>query len=598
MIAGYIGYGGHSHHAEKIRQALLDNDIVLKTCHEHAGADIAWSVENAAALMEEADAIYLPSNYLVEDAKGTNRLAQAWSAKKAVVAMPMPSYIRHTKDGENCLLVDTPEEAIQAFIILKNDPDMRKNLGDRGYSASFVFHPHSLAEKFVNVLRKEAVPNFWGPKYFLQVIIPHYQPRTDYLLLAVSSALQSHGPARDILVVSSSKEDPTPALRQAFGQKVRVHWQSERLSFSQANNLGIAQAHQATTHFLLLNDDTIVGSYAIGTMFNEIGDKLILLNPYSNCDKGWLHNDQLSVAIEPEEGSFEDYRDLDLHPGMSIEQTVGFQEAIRLMDVRTQFDGSDVKEAPFCAFYSTLIPKEIIDRVGTLNTQYLNGMEDWEYCNRARRFGFDSYWTSKAWVYHFGGRSRKYAEGQDFNKHHEEDIVNNTTGYARWGRDGKKKRVAIWVGPSWAHDSGYDLDTYKTVGIGGSETCAARLAMEFAKDGCYVVMYGPHEYKEQHGVQLCPWNWFQPQEEYFDVFIASRNLNCIDQRLRAKKVLVWIHDCAIQSGQVISEFHRNRVDKFICLSPWHKEFVMQHHNLPSEKIGEIPNGANVEFYET
>lgn len=598
MIVAWIGFGGHVHHAESIRRGLADLGITLKTCHEHLGADIKWSVENARNLLEECDAVYLPSNYAVEDAKGTNRLSQAWSMKKAVVAMPMPSYLRHTHHGENCLMVNNHGEAVQAFTVLRDDPILRKSLGDRGYSNSFVFHPHGVVNKFIDALRKDGLSWVLGDK-FLQVVIPHYQPRIDYLKLAISSALKSVGPARDILVVSSSKENPIPALQETFPKGVRYYWHPERLTFSQANNYGIENANTKTTHFLLLNDDTIVGSQAIGRMFDEIGDRQILLNPYSNCDKGWLHDDKILAAVELGGNSLvspsTEY--LDLHPGMSIEETQGFDEAIRLVDQRKEFDGSEVKEAPFCAFYATLIPKVIVDKVGLLNEAYKNGGEDLCYSNRAKRFGFETFFSKKCWVFHFGGRSRRFSESQNFLTHHEEDQYNNQMVIKNWGKDGRKKRVAIYTGPSWAHDNDWCLDTYKDIGIGGSETCAARLAMEFAANGHYVVMYGSHEMKEQHGVQLCPWNLFNPLQEYFDIFIASRSLDSIDLRLRAKTVLVWVHDVHLMSGQKISAFHLSRVDKFIALSPWHKEYVKHYHGIPDEKIEIIPNGVNVEFFK-
>ena len=43
-----------------------------------------------------------------------------------------------------------------------------------------------------------------------------------------------------------------------------------------------------------------------------------------------------------------------------------------------------------------------------------------------------------------------------------------------------------------------------------------------------------------------------------------------------------IHDIWLLSGKEIQ--YQEKIDKFLCLSNWHKEFVSQHHNIPLDKI--------------
>jgi GT2 family glycosyltransferase len=588
MKVGFFGYGGNAYVVEKVRQPLNDLGIQLLTCHEHPDADVKWDVDTFFDFIDSVDIILITSRYELEPAKGVNRLAQAWSQKKPCVIYPMQGYLDYARDEHNCLIARNPDEAVSCITRLRDDNELRTKIADNGYSlARNYLHPHKLVDEFSDRLLELKLTGFrWKPHTFCQIIIPHYQPNLEYLELAVESALQSEGPRRDILVVSSSKVDPTQALAQ-YKPFVRVYWQPERLTFSQANNVGIQKADPKTTHFLLLNDDAILGSKALGKMFEEIGNKQIILNPYSNCDQGWLHND----VIEVQEGG----KRLSLHPNMVLADVKEFVQSIKTFDNDGRFTGNELKNAPFCAFYATVIPKNIIDRVGMLNTSYLTGSEDLDYCHRAKRFGYECYWTTKAWVYHFGGKSRFISEQENAEKHHKEDRQNLELNIHRWGKKGDKKRVAFWTGPAW--ESSWDLDSWKTTGIGGSESVEGWLARAAAEAGHYVAMYGAHQRQNQYGVDLIPWNEFKPEEEYFDLFVASRNLNCVDTRLRAKNILGHAHDIFFLGGKEISKYHLERFTKFISLSPWHKDFLSDYHNLNKDRIEIFPNCVSVELFD-
>jgi len=119
-----------------------------------------------------------------------------------------------------------------------------------------------------------------------------------------------------------------------------------------------------------------------------------------------------------------------------------------------------------------------------------------------------------------------------------------------------------------------------------------------AAEGHHVTLYGDIPSAcEQYGVYMVPWDQFKPDEEYFDLFVASRNLNCIDERLKAKRIVVVIHDIWLLSGQNVSDYHRAVVDKFLVLTPWHHNFVKGHHSLPDDKLQIVPNGVNVEIFD-
>lgn len=584
---GCFGYGGNVALIEIFREELELANIQIKTCHEYASATTTFNPDTLHLFIDSCDAILLPARVKLQPAKSVNRLAMAWSRRKACVVSPLPAYLDYVVDGVNALVADTKEEWLTAIFKLRDDLELRTKVANSGLdTANKRLHPRGYVNKFVTALSQNGLLTPWPVDTFLQVIIPHYSPRVDYLKLAVESVLRAEGPARDILVVSSSQIDPRGCLEALSGvnKNARVIHSRERLSFSQANNLGIRQCDKRTTHFLLLNDDTIVSRFGLVAMVSRLvkeGDNF-LLNPYSNCDRNWLHNDKLTIKGTRAE----------LIPNMTIEQ-------LTLEQIESLKDGFDShgeivankRETPFCAMYCTMIPKGVADRVGFLSTLFKNGGEDLDYCERAKRMGFGSYWENAAQVFHFGGKTRKVAEGENFLNYHKEDVSNNILAKARWPKG--KKRIGIWTGPAWEQ---WDLDNYRTFGIGGSETAAGRLAQVAVEEGHSVYMYGAHERKEQYGVQLVPWNEFTPEEEYFDLFIASRNLNCIDERLKAKNILAWVHDVFLLSGQHISDYHRQRVTKFVCLSPWHVDFFSDYHKIDKSQICIIPNGINVELF--
>lgn len=581
FTVGCFGYGGTVALIEQYREDLELNGIKLITCHEYENATVKYDTTTIHSFIDSCDIILLPCRTRLQPAKSVNRLALALSRKRACVVSPLNSYLKYFSDGGSVLVADTKEQWLECVLQLRDDPSYRERLANSGYQIVMKhLNPVGQVDRLFAELNRNSILGSYPHDTFVQIIVPHYADRLDYLELAVKSAVESVGPSRDILIISSSKKNPEQSSVLKGFSNVRVIHQTERLSFSQANNIGLKNADSRTTHFLLLNDDTILAHKALEGMVKTVYAKgnNCILNPYSNCDKGWLHNDTMTVAEK------------DLHPNMKIEE---FQHDELCEIFKLGMNGSEEPiVAPFCAFYCTLIPKQIFESVGFLNSLFKNGGEDLDYCERARRYGYECYWTREAFCFHFGGKTRAVAEDEDYTLHHKEDVENNTLVRKRW--QSNKKRIAIWTGPAWEK---WDLDSYKTTGIGGSETCAGRLAQIAVESGHSVTMYGSHENKEQYGVQLMPWDSFIPEEEYFDLFIASRTVNCIDTRLRAKKILVWVHDVWLLSGKDISDYHRQRVDKFVCLSPWHVDFFSNHHQIPKDKITIIPNGINVELFD-
>lgn len=572
MKVRWWGYGGNHWMAEKYRDILTDIGIKLETCHEYENADFKYNKDTVHEFIRDADVIILPYREK-QPAKSVNRLGQAWSLGKACIIWPLPSYLDYAVDGENCIIVRDDNEFLTQVKRLKDNPELIRKLGEKGRETAFKnLHPRDYIKRYMLSLKKS--------KKHVHVVIPHYSPTLEYIDLAVESVFNQKGVSCSLAVSSSSKVKPNYV--GANGVPTVVYHQEARMSFAEAINKGMSLAPEETTHYLIFNDDAILSEYCLKNMLESLGDEKALMNPYSNCDKGWLHNDSLKII--------KDDKILDMYPGMSLNQVEYFLEAIK-----TYNPASNQKqkiETPFCAFYCTLIPKQVWDDVGLINMGFSNGGEDADYCYRAHKLGYKTYWNKSSFCFHFGGKSRKVSQDEDPHRHEIEDNFNNNLLRQRWPKN--KKRIAIWTGPAFEK---WDLDSPYSTGIGGSETCAVHLSRYLAEQGHHVTMFGDHEDKEQYGVHLKPWTSYNPKEEYWDLFIASRNIAPINDDLKAKNILVWVHDIWLLSGQHIPQKVRDKVTKFICLSPWHKEFFKNHHGVTDDEIYIIGNGVDTSIYE-
>ena len=571
MIVFHFGMGGNSWQAEQYKDELAEHGLYLKTCSEYPNADYQYDRHTIKNLIDQADICIFPSREKVQPAKSSNRLLLAMSRGKPCVVGPLDSYLKVGNDGEH-FIVASKEEFVQKVVELSRNPDLMKKIGQNAFQKIMMsedgFHPMNMAKKLMLKIN-EAVKEPGIPS--VHVIIPHYLPRSDYLNLAIKSVLESKNVNVSISVSSSSPVKPVVMTHPL----IKLHWQKERMTFSQANNYALRNHISPNTDYVfLLNDDAFVSEWTLARMIAtaESMDNDVIINPLSNCDRGWLHDARLEIGGKQ------------LVPAMKIEEFS--EEEIKIL-LKSQFsDNARFIESPFAAFYSTLIPKKVLDHVGLLNEEFINGGEDADYCYRAKALGYQVGWTEGAFTFHFGGKSRKESHETRKDDHEADDRYTNERLAKRWPKN--KKRVCIYTGQAWVQ---WSITTPYETGIGGSEYVEGQLAKAFAEAGHHVVMYGDHPNVEQYGVELRDWKTFRPEEEYYDLFISSRNIYPIE-RVRAKRIAVHVHDIWLLSGREIRKDLYDKVDHFICLSPWHVDFFSQHHGIPKDKIIIIPNGMD------
>jgi len=148
--------------------------------------------------------------------------------------------------------------------------------------------------------------------------------------------------------------------------------------------------------------------------------------------------------------------------------------------------------------------------------------------------------------------------------------------------------IVITTPPQTAYP--FDEEIYKTKGLGGSETALVQMA-KYLKEitGRPVKVFNMREndYLSESGVEYIS---NRKVNEYMSknlpyVHIAWRH----NVRLTRAKTYLWCHDLTTPTVESIQNF-----DKIICLSEFHKNYVMAKQNVPIEKIWVSRNGIPVE----
>jgi glycosyltransferase involved in cell wall biosynthesis len=141
----------------------------------------------------------------------------------------------------------------------------------------------------------------------------------------------------------------------------------------------------------------------------------------------------------------------------------------------------------------------------------------------------------------------------------------------------------------------------ETVGIGGSETCAAKLANHFPSD-YEIYVSGNVAEETHHNVRYVPFKDLEHLVRTNDFYavIISRYIGFLDDYsfFSSYKLFIWIHDLCFVTFKFVGHAHPpdvlqkwlSRINNIICLSEWHREHFQGLYPIVSDKIIIIPNG--------
>jgi GT2 family glycosyltransferase len=558
--------------------------VVISEWDEH---DIKWNLKTWLTELNKADIVvcaYRDS----QPAKSANRVTQAQYLGKPVCASSHLQAAREAiVDGETGFLCDSPLKWEERLRLLRDDPSLRNKMGQTAklsaqklYSidtvGSFWLHALSrLAKESCNPPHCDIIIPTWNNLRLLQECINSIKVNTDW--------------PHNIIVVNSGNDGTKEWLSQQANIVTYNH--PERLHFSAANNAGLRLSK--SPYVCLLNDDTIVAQYWLSALMHEaLKPDIGAVNPFSNCDKGWLHNEQwISDGV-------------DLHPAMILNEV----ERV-IPSIYQHRHPKVVTNRQWLPFFCTVLKREAINKAGLFDENFKSGDEDLDMCLRIGKCGYRFVTTFDSVVFHFGGSTRKNAEKFSYETHHREDQENHdyfmgkhpdfkpnqqpvsqqeTEDVAYFKKQlltsfyipKTKPLFVMFTGQGWEKWSPKNIDIG---GIGGSETCAVYVCREFARRGYRTILYGDpgSDVGVYDGVEYKPWEQFDPAQP-MDILMSSRRPDLFQLPVNARKKICYVHDIWVHPDPK-SYIWADKIDKFFVLSPWHQEFFCKHHNIPVEK---------------
>ncbi|HZA91719.1 MAG TPA: glycosyltransferase family 2 protein, partial [Gemmatimonadales bacterium] len=215
------------------------------------------------------------------------------------------------------------------------------------------------------------------------IIIPvHNKPTITRQCLDALLAETHDGIEREIVVVDDGSTDGTPTVLAGYGDRIRVIRHDYAVGFAGACNAGVASA--AGEFLVLLNNDTVptsgwlsalVAYAARHPMAAVVGAKLLFPNDTIQHAGVTIGLDALPHHIYsgfPAE-----------HPATSVSRPFQVVTAA-------------------CALFRRGTWQEL----GGLDTAFLNGWEDVDYCLRAGEAGYEIHYCAESVVYHFESATR------------------------------------------------------------------------------------------------------------------------------------------------------------------------------------------------
>jgi len=137
----------------------------------------------------------------------------------------------------------------------------------------------------------------------------------------------------------------------------------------------------------------------------------------------------------------------------------------------------------------------------------------------------------------------------------------------------------------------------------GSEIAVVETAKQFSKKYNTFVVCNTNETIKHNDITYISFNDFHKYNHDIDLLIISRFLHYfLEYKVNAKKVYFWLHDLDFHyswnnhmlsdRGRRIQKNFDKIIDKYICLTNWHKQQIINNYNVDEKKIFILPNGID------
>ena len=204
----------------------------------------------------------------------------------------------------------------------------------------------------------------------------------------INSLLKITYPNYKILVIDNGSDgDDANIIREHFGSEIDIFAENKNHGFAEGCNIGIRYSLQRNADYILLqNNDTIV-------------DPDFLKHMVSLAD-----NDE-TIGIVGPKIYYYDRPNIIWDTGAIIKWWCGDFYGCGNREVDNgQYDIPVHRD--YITGCSILIKAKVFNAIGLLDNSYFFGLEDVDFCTRARRAGYKIMYCPKAKVWHKGGRSR------------------------------------------------------------------------------------------------------------------------------------------------------------------------------------------------
>jgi GT2 family glycosyltransferase/intein/homing endonuclease len=563
--------GGGSYAAKQLRPLIESLGMKLTIISEWKDADVPWNIDNWQDEVKKHDIVICPTDQNKFPFKGNNKVTHFMALGMPVIATPLQSYREIIEHGISGFIADNISDWKKYLTLLRDNQDLRKTIGENAKDkVSQKYSIQATADKVLSIFEDRSKT--------IDIIIPNYN-NTRYLLTTLESLKRNTKGLYKVAIVDSSSDDISPI--EKFVEKNPDNFTLWKLPvrscFSKQVNHGMSRTG---SRWVMIGNNDLVFTKDWDVPLREYLDKNpnSMVQPLSNCDKGWLHNYELKTKS-----------------GLSLQAGIHTIDTVDIFDIeQSNITRNEIVPREKLAFYCVIFDRRLLSLIGNLDEDYLNGGEDFDFCYRAKKAGWSFASIHNSFVFHFGGKTRKVSEDENYERHHEEDRYNNT----RLNRKLSKSVVAFYLGAGWEK---WDENSLISGGIGGSETAAIWMAREISKFGYQVKVFADplNDHKDSSGldVEYIHHSKFKRYAEttFIDFLVCSRTVEPLHGLVHAYRKYVWVHDVFIGSDRRM-DVCVNEVTKYLVLSEWHRDFLSDHHSIPKNKIFMTTNGIDPSRY--
>lgn len=214
------------------------------------------------------------------------------------------------------------------------------------------------------------------------IVVLNWQNAPDTLDCLNSVTKLSYDNYHTIVVDNGSKDDSVKQIQSAFPE-VNLIALPDNLGYAAGNNAGIRQGiKQGADYIFVLNNDTLLAPDTLQKLVSvaEKNPQVGMVGPKMYC---YQPDDMIFAA-----GSVIEWRKGDIfHRGMFIADEIWS-------------DNIAPEPVDFITGCGVLVRRELIETAGPLDLSFFLNYEDVEWCVRARRMGYEVWYTPDAILWH------------------------------------------------------------------------------------------------------------------------------------------------------------------------------------------------------